>query len=47
MLQFDNSEKKVSFGDYLAGLDKPMEIYIEQQSQQQELEEEEGDSLLD
>ena len=44
MLQFDNSEAEVSLGNFLVYLDKPLEIYIEQQ---QELEEEESDSLLD
>ena len=44
MLRFDNSEAEVSLGDFLVDLDKPLEIYIEQQ---QELEEEESDSLLD
>ena len=44
MLWFDNSEAEVSLGDFLVDIDKPLEIYIEQQ---QELEEEESDSLLD
>ena len=44
MLQFDNSEAVLSLGDFLVDLDKPLQIYIEQQ---QELEEEESDSFLD
>ena len=31
MLQFDNTETNVSLGDFLVDLDKPLEIYIEQQ----------------
>ena len=31
MLQFDNTETKVSLGDFLVDLDKPLEIYVEQQ----------------
>ena len=47
ILRFDNSETEVSLSDFLVDLDKPLEIFIEQQSQKQKLEKEEGDSLLD